>query len=471
MTKRRCLRKIYSKTKKKKGLGFILRLLLFGFLSFILLILFLFIFYAKDLPRPEKFTERYLFESTKIYDRTGSVLLYEIYGEEKRTWVSLEKIPEHLKQAVIAVEDANFYHHFGVDPKAIIRSILSDLKIMKPVYGGSTIPQQLIRSTFLSLEKTVERKTKEIILALELDRRYPKDQILEWYLNQVPFGQNAYGVEAARHAYFKKSVRELSLPEAATLAALIQAPYYLSPYENKERLLARKDYVLDRMVAEGYLEKEKAEKAKKEEVQFTEKKIEFLAPYFTLWVQQILEEKYGKDYLKQGGLKVFTSLDWEIQKIAEEAVREGIKRNKEVYNAHNAALVDIYQKNGEVLAMTVGTGNYSEKPYPEGCKSGIDCLFDPKFNIVVGTKKVPGRQPGSAFKPFIYASVFKKGYNDTFRVLDEPTNFGIWGNKEYTPQNYDGLFRGWVTLRQALAQSLNVPSIKTLFLVSLEKKI
>jgi penicillin-binding protein 1A len=469
MAKRRYYRKIYQGNKIRKFL-FFLKFFIFSFFFFLFCSLFLFIFYARDLPRPEKFTERHLFESSKIYDRTGQVLLYEIYGEEKRTWVPLEKIPQYLKQAVITAEDANFYHHFGVDPKAIIRAILSDLKLMKPVFGASTIPQQLIRSTFLSSEKTAQRKTREIILALELDRRYSKDQILEWYLNQIPFGQNAYGVEAASQTYFKKSVSEISLAEAATLAALIRAPYLLSPYENREELLARKDYILNRMVSEGYLTKEEAEKAKSEEIKFVEKKIEIKAPYFTLWVQQQLEEKYGKDSLREMGFKVFTSLDWKLQEIAENAVKEGIERNR-AYNAYNAGLVAISPKTGEVLALTVGTGNYYEKPYPEGCKSGINCLFDPQFNIVIGTKESPGRQPGSAFKPFIYATAFKKGYDDKTQILDESTNFGIWGDKEYTPQNYDGKFRGWVTLRQALAQSLNVPSIKVLYLIGSESKI
>jgi penicillin-binding protein 1A len=456
----------------KKKVLFFVKILFFLFFTFSFSFFFLFLYYAKDLPRPEIFTEREFPQSSKIYDRTGNVLLYEIYGEEKRTYVPLSQIPKFLKDAIICAEDSNFYHHFGVNPRALVRAILSDLKILKPVYGASTIPQQLIRSTFLSLEKTPERKTREIILAIELDRKYSKDQILEWYLNQIPFGQNAYGVEAAAQTYFGKHVWEIDLPEAAILAALIKAPYSLSPYEegSKEKLLARKDYILDKMAKEGYISKEEAEEAKKREISFKEKKIEILAPYFTLWVKSILEREYGKEFLATAGWKVYTSLDYEIQKIAEEVVREGIKRNKQ-YNAHNAALVAISPKTGEVLAMTVGTGNYYENPYPENCTPGIDCLFDPKFNVAIGTEKVPGRQPGSAFKPFIYASAFKKGYDDKFMVLDSPTNFGVWGGKEYTPQNYDGLFRGWVTLRSALAQSLNVPSIKVLYLAGLNEKI
>ena len=464
MPQRSFYRKIYQRRKNKedgrKKDKFILILKFFGYfvLLFVFFSLSLFVYYAKDLPRPEKFTERQLVQSTKIYDRTGDTLLYEVYGEEKRTWVSLEVIPDYLKKAVIATEDVNFYHHFGVDLKGIIRAFLADFKIGKPVYGGSTIPQQLIRSTYLSTQKTAERKTREIILALELDRRYSKDQILEWYLNQIPFGQNAYGAEAASQTYFKKSVSELSLAEIATLTALIRAPSRLSPYEEegKTELLARKDYVLKRMANEGYLTKEEAETAKKEELKFAEKKIEIKAPYFTLWVQKILEEKYGEDFLREGGLKVYTSLDWKLQEWAEKVVKEGAEIN-ENYRAFNASLVAIDPKTGEILAM-VGAKDYFSDPQPKDCTPGKNCLFDPNFNVATAGQ----RQPGSSFKPFVYATAFKKGHSDKEEVIDELTNFGFWGGEEYIPQNYDGRFRGPVTVREALAQSLNIPSIKVL---------
>ena len=455
MPERKHHRKTYQKSRKK--FGSLLKFLLFAFLFLISSVLFLFIYYAKDLPRPERFIERQLFESTKIYDRSGQVLLYEIYGEEKRAWVPLEKVPEYLKGAIIATEDANFYQHSGIDFKGIINAVLADLKIMKPTYGGSTIPQQLIRSTFLSLEKTAERKTREIILSLELDQRYSKEQILEWYLNQVPFGRNAYGVEAASQAYFRKSVSEISLAEAATLAALIKAPSFYSI--NLAELLIRKDYVLNRMVSEGFLNKEEAESAKKEEINIIEFSQPILAPHFTLWVKQQLEEKYGREFLEQKGLKIFTSLDWELQQMAEEIVKEGVKNNK-IYNSHNAALVTINPKTGEILAM-VGSADYFAEPYPKDCTPGLNCKFDPKFNAAVGTKNLPGRQPGSAFKPFVYATAFQKGYNDKKIVDDSPTCWpqaiGSW-----CPQNFDGRFRGPITLRSALAQSLNVPSVKVL---------
>ena len=471
MPERKYYRKVYRKNLKRKGVLFVLKFFGVGFLFLVLSVFSLFIFYAKDLPRPEKFTEKQFVQSTKIYDRQGQVLLYEIYGEEKRTLVSLNVVPEYLKQAVIATEDADFYRHFGVDFKGILRSILINFKLKEPIYGGSTIPQQLIRSTFFSTEKTAQRKIREIVLALELDRRYSKEQILEWYLNQIPFGQNSYGAEAASQTYFGKSVQDLSLPEAATLAALIQAPSRLSPYgEHKNELLIRKNYVFERMVSEGFLTEEQLENAEKEELKFIEEPTEIKAPYFTLWVKQQIEDKYGEDFLRENGLKIYTSLDWEIQKIAEETLKEGIEKNKN-YNAYNGGLVAINPKNGEILAMTVGTGDYYAPSYPENCTAGVDCLFDPKFNVAIGTKESPGRQPGSAFKPFIYAAAFNKGYNASTTVTDDGTNFGVWGDKEYMPQNYDGKFRGLVTLRQGLAQSLNIPSIKVLFLAGTENVI
>jgi len=460
MPKRKYYRKIYPRESlisrgKKRYFFLFLRIFVFLILAFFIFSAFLFIYYAKDFPRPEIFTERQLAQSTKIYDRTGEVLLYEIYGEEKRTVVPLSAVPNSLKNAVIATEDANFYHHFGIDPKGIVRAILSDLKIGEPVYGGSTIPQQLIRSTFLTTEKTAERKTREIVLALELDRRYSKDQILEWYLNQVPFGRNAYGVEAASQVYFKKSVSEISLSEAATLTALIKAPSYYSLKENIQELFDRKNYVLNRMESLGYVTDAEAEKAKKEEVKFADIIQPIKAPHFVLYIREYLKSKYGEDFLKERGLKVFTSLNWDSQQAAEKAVEIGAKNN-EKYRAYNASLVAINPKNGEVLAM-VGSKDYFGKSYPEGCIPGKDCLFEPHPNVTI-----LGRQPGSAFKPFVYATAFSKGYDDQYIVTDELTNFGNWGGKDYIPQNYDGKFRGPVTLRQALAQSLNVPSVKVL---------
>jgi len=265
----------------------------FLFLVFILGLL-VFLSYLRNFPIPEKFTERYLPQSTKIYDRTGGVVLYEIYGEEKRTVVPLSQVPLFLQQAVLAAEDADFYKHKGLDIKAVLRAILVDLRLKQPVEGGSTISQQLIRSTFLTNKKTFERKTREIIATLILERKYSKKQILELYLNQVPFGSNCYGVESASETFFGKTVQDISLPEAAILASLIRAPSYLSPYgPHKNYLIERKDYILDRMALLGFISKDEAEKAKKEKIVFQDKKDILKAPFFTLYVKSLLEKDFG----------------------------------------------------------------------------------------------------------------------------------------------------------------------------------
>ncbi len=412
-----------------------------------------FVYYTRDLPRPEKFSEKNTIQSTKIYDRTGTILLYEIYGEEKRDWVDFDQIPESLKKMAIAAEDKNFYeNHIGIDIEGITRSFLTYFKTGK-ITGGSTIPQQLTRSTFLTNEKTAQRKIREIVMAIELTRRYSKDDVLEWYLNQVPFGQNTYGIGAASINYFKKHVSELDLAQQATLISLIQAPSY---YPNHfDELMDRKNYVLNRAIEDGYLSGEEVESAKNIEVVFTKKTTEIKAPYFTLWVKQILEQEYGKKYLEESGLTVITSLDWNMQQTAETALSEGVNANR-AYYAHNGALTAIDPKTGQVLAMTVGSGNYYDEPYPKDCRPGIDCLFDPQYNVAI---MAPGRQPGSSFKPFVYAAAFEKGYADTTIVNDVPTCFGKWGGEEYCPQNYTGTFQGQVTLRRALAGSLNIPAV------------
>ncbi len=444
--------------KKKNKFLFILSILTAVFLFFVFMGTVAFIYYAKDLPRPEKFTEREFVESTKIYDRTGTVLLYELYGEEKREIVPLSEISDNLKHAVIATEDAKFYSHHGIDFTGILRAFKLNWGNGNLTYGGSTISQQLIRSTFLSTEKSAERKIREIILTLELERRYPKDQILEWYLNQIPLGVNIYGAQAASKTYFNKSAKDLTLAESACITAIIKAPSYYSPFGNHiENLLGRKDYVLDRMASEGYISKEEAEVAKKEELKFALISQGIKAPHFVLYVQQYLIEKYGETSLREGGYKVYTTLDWDMQQEAEKIIEDNAKRIKQ-YNANNASLVAISPKTGEILTM-VGSIDWFGKSYPEGCISGKNCFFEPKVNIATYGL---GRQPGSAFKPFAYVTAFSKGYDSEYVVEDEETDFGIWGGEHYIPQNYDGLFRGPVTLRSALAQSLNIPAIKVL---------
>ena len=473
---------VYKKNKKKKRFFFIFKFLGGCFLIIVLFVFFLFIYYAKDLPRPEDFAERKVFQSTQIYDRTGKVLLYDVHGEEKREIVPLNQVPDYLQKAIIVTEDANFYKHHGIDFKAILRSILVDLKLKNPAQGASTITQQLIRSSLLTREKTLERKIREIILSLELERKYSKDQILEWYLNQIPFGSSFYGVEAASQTFFQKPVKDISLAEAATLTALIRSPTYLSPYgEHVEELLTIKNNILDQMEKSGYITNDQKEIAKKEKIKFAEITESIKAPHFVLYVKNYLVEKYGEDFLNQEGLKVYTSLDWDLQESAEKLVSEGVKSNQK-YNAYNAALVSIDPNTGEILAM-VGSADWFGESYPKNCISGKNCLFDPKFNVAIGTKNNPGRQPGSAFKPFAYAEAFEKGFTPKTVLWDVKTEFNpncssnanqekdIYGLDCYHPKNYDGKFRGPISLQNSLAQSINVTSVKVLYLAGVKETI
>ena len=474
----------YSKQKnrhrgKKRIIFCFLKYVALIVIAALVFVLFLFIYYGRDLPRPEKFTERPFIQSTKIYDRTGKIVLYDIYGEEKRELVPLSQISENIKKAVIAVEDSRFYQHNGVDIKGIIRAILVDFKLKSPSQGASTITQQLIRSSFLTRTKTVERKIKEIILSIELEKRYSKDQILEWYLNQIPFSENCYGVESASQTYFNKSALDLSLAESAVLAAIISAPSYYSPYgSNRSELLERKDYVLSRMEKAGFISHEEYEKTLLEEIEFSPATQHIKAPHFVFYIKGYLENEYGQDYLKEKGLKVYTSLDWEIQKHTEEVIEEETEKSAG-YNANNAAAVVLNPETGEILAL-VGSKNYFGTSYPEGCNSRKgECLFDPYFDVAT----LGERQPGSAFKPFVYATAFSKGYSPSTVLWDIPTEFNPncnpnttqnkdqYGSNCYHPHNYDETFRGIVSLRQAIAQSLNLPSVKVLYLAGIENSL
>ena len=471
MPKRKYSQKTYRKKKKWPLIS--LKILGIIFLILFFLGIGVFIYFIKDLPRPEKFSEGSIAQSTKIYNRDGKVLLYEIYGEEKRTLVSLSEIPDFLKWAVVSVEDKNFFEHRGLDFKAIARAILHDLKLRKPVQGASTITQQLIRSYFLTRHKTLERKTREVILTLEVERRYSKDQILEWYFNLIPFGGNLYGVEAASQTFFQKHISEISQGEGATLAALIKAPSYLSPYsENLEELLERKNFVLDRMAKLNYISQEQAEEAKGEEIKFQPNITPIKAPHFALYVRDYLVGKYGRDFLNRGGLKVYTTLDFEIQKTAEDTLKKGIE-SIENYNVHNGSLISVNPKTGEILAM-VGSKNWYATS-SEGCNpETLKCQFDPKVNTVF-----PLRQPGSALKPFVYAKAFLKGFTPQTLVWDVKTEFnlncspeadeefGRYNSECYHPKNYDGKFSGIISLRSALAQSRNLPSVKVLYLAKI----
>ena len=458
----------------------VVKYLAFAFLLFCLFVIFLFFYYTWNLPRPEKFTESPFIQSTKIYDRTGKVLLYDIYGEEKREIVSFDKISDNLKHSILASEDARFYEHGGIDFAGILRAILTDLKLQSANQGGSTITQQLIRTVYLTNQKSIARKIREMVLSIELERRYSKDQIFNWYLNAVPFGQNAYGVEAASQTYFSKPASDISLTEAATLTALLPAPSYYSPYgTHKNELIQRKDYVLDRMQQVGYITKDELKKAKQEKINFSEDTTPIKAPHFVMYVKKYLEDKYGENYLKEKGLRVYTTLDWDIQNYAEKTIEDSEKFNM-ARDANNTALVVIDPKTGEILSL-VGSKNYFEKPYPIGCdeKPSGSCLFDPKFDVAT----MGLRQPGSSFKPFVYATAFNKGFTPDTILWDAKTEFNpncpadgngaadSSGQQCYNPRNYDGLYRGKVSLRQSLAGSLNLPSVKIFYLTGMDKTL
>jgi 1A family penicillin-binding protein len=425
-----------------------------------------FAYYSKDLPDPEKISQRQIAQSTKIYDRTGEVLLYDIHGEEKRTVIDFDEIPQYMKDATIVSEDDDFYHHFGLDFKGILRAFYANLRGKRISQGGSTITQQFIKNAILTPERTFTRKIKEAILSIELELKYSKDEILGFYLNQVPYGSNAYGIEAAAMTFFDKHARELTLAESALLSVLPRATTYYSPCgSHPEELKIQQEHVLDKMASFGYITKEQSEEAKKEELKIDCQARNMKAPHFVMYVREYLDERYGKDFVEKGGLKVYTTLDWDLQKLAEETVSKSAEYNKKAYNANNEALIAIDPKTGQILTM-VGSKDYFGEPSPKNCTPGKNCLFDPNVNVALRP-----RQPGSSFKPVAYATAFKKGFTPDTIVFDLETEFAVEGAESYKPKNYDGKFRGPITLRRALAQSLNVPSVKVLYLAGVNNTL
>ena len=408
-----------------------------------------------NLPDPTQIESFSPKESSKIFDRNGN-LLYEIYGEEKRTIIPLDEIPKKAILATIAIEDRNFFSHPAFDIRSILRAIIYNALHLKFAQGASTITQQLARNAFLVPEKTLTRKIREIILAIKIEKRYSKEKILELYLNQIPYGNNCYGIEAASKNYFGKKAKDLTLAESALLAALPKAPSFYNPYgKNLNLLLERKNLVLKKMKEYGFISEEEFEKAIKEEIKFKPPKTKILAPHFVIYVKRYLEEKYGEKVLKTKGLRVITTLDLEVQKMAEEAIKWGVERNRKISNAKNAAMVVENAKNGQILAM-VGSYDY------------FDIKNQGNYNCALAL-----RQPGSTFKPFAYLQSFLKGYNDKTIVFDLKTEFNTSKNKiySYQPKNFDKIFRGPVSLRNALAQSINVPSVKVLYLAGIKETI
>ena len=446
----------------KKLLKLLLVLLVIGIAAAGLLSIILLAWVAKDLPNPNKIIDRSVAQSTKIYDRTGKELLYDIHGNEKRTVVPLAEIPEFVKQTTLAAEDRNFYKHQGFSLTGIIRSVLKNIFTGSKV-GGSTLTQQLVKNAILSPEKTYTRKLKELILSYQIEKKFSKDQILQLYFNEIPYGSVAYGVEAAAQTYFGKSVRNVTLAEAAVLAALPQAPTYYSPYgSHLDQLFGRQQYVLDSMAELGYITQADANHAKEAEITFKKRAENITAPHFVAAVKEYLTEKYGDLAVEQGGLQVLTTLDTYKQQIAEAVINELAENNAKQYNANNAALVALDPKTGQVLAM-VGSRDFFADPYPENCEPGRTCLFDPQVNIALRP-----RQPGSSFKPIVYATAFRQGYTPDTVLYDVVTNFQNYDLKDYEPKDYDLKERGPVTIRQALAGSLNIPAVKAIYLAGID---
>ena len=416
-----------------------------------------------NLPDIADFNERKVAQSTKIFDRTGQILLYDVHGEEKRTVIPFEEIPKNIKNATIALEDDSFYRHYGFRPLSFVRAVVNNTLHGSYAQGGSTITQQVVKNTLLTGEKTITRKLKEIILALKLERKYPKDEILNLYLNQIPYGSGAYGIESAAQTFFAKPARDLTVLESAYLASMPNAPSYYSPYgKHVDELGDRARLTLKRMNELGYLTKKDYETAVKDKVKFSPIRTQgIIAPHFVIEVRDELNKRFGEDIIATEGFKVITTLDASLQQKTEEIIKNHSEKIAKNFNANNEGVVVIDPKTGDILAM-VGSRDY------------FNMDREGNFNVVT-----THRQPGSSIKPFIYATAFKEGYTPETTVFDVPTEFnpscdpagtpppGKEPDICYHPQNYDEIFRGPVSLRTALAQSLNVPAVKVLYLAGL----
>jgi len=432
----------------------VLKYLGFGVLGMTLLSVFmmmiLFAWYAKDLPNPDRVVRREGY-STKIVDRDGNTL-YDLYTDVNRVPVKLSEVPLKLQQATIAVEDKEFYTHQGFSMWGMIRGF-SRLFTRGYAQGGSTLTQQLVKNVLLTSERSLPRKFKELVLSLQIERKFSKDEILQMYLNEAPYGGTAVGIAAAAERYFGKLPMELTLTESAILAGMPQAPSRYSPYgSDPKAYVPRSEAVLRRMREDGYISREEEEQSLKElpEMEFRDQSVSLKAPHFVFYVKDQLVELLGEAAVEQGGFTVTTTLDSSVQEVAQTAVTEEISSLEKVHVTNGAAMV-LNPQNGEVLAM-VGSKDYNAPDY------------DGKVNVVMSL-----RQPGSAIKPVTYAAAFSEGYSPATVLLDVPTKFpGGTAGEYYEPKNYDGKFRGPVQLRFALGSSLNVPAVKLLSLVGLK---
>lgn len=414
-----------------------------GFLAcFILLIIPLTTYvFLSSLPNPKQLSEREIPQTTKIYDRNG-FLLYQVYANENRTLVNLDSIPAHLKNATIAIEDKDFYKNPGVDVGAMVRASIANLS-GKPIQGGSTITQQLIKSTLLTPEKTIMRKIKEIILAFWAEKIYSKNQILEMYFNQVPYGGTAWGIEAASEVYFGKSVQDLTLAESAFLAGMPQAPSTYSPYGQTPSLWKnRQKEVLNNMKKVGYISKQEEQNALDENLIFQPPQVPIYAPHFVMYIKDLLIKRYGLALVEKGGLNVTTTLDLNLNEKVQSIVKEEVDNNSYLSLSNGAALVT-NPATGEILAM-IGSRDYND---PNGGN----------VNLVTAL-----RQPGSSIKVVTYSAALSNGFSAATILDDAPITYNSPGAPPYSPQNYDGIFHGKIPLRIAFANSFNIPAVKTL---------
>src|SRR5918999_657006 len=404
--------------------------------------------YAKELPDYTQLDRRRVFQTARILDRNGQLLgEFNDPAGGRRTLVPIARIPSALRDATVAAEDANFYQHPGFDVVAIVRALYQNVRGREIVSGASTITQQLFKNTLLTPEQTPDRKIKEAILAWEVSRRYSKDRILELYLNEVYYGNLAYGVEAAAQTYFGRPVGELDLAELTFIAGLPQAPSTYDPYVNPQAARGRQDYVLEQMVRHGMISRQEADAARARPIALRPKQESgpVQAPHFVNFIRQLLERSYSSDTLFREGLQIRTTLDLRLQQQAEQAARDQVAELRQ-RDASNAALVAIRPSSGEIVAM-VGSVDYD------------DVSIAGQVNVALAD-----RQPGSALKPFTYLTAFQHGWAPSTMVMDVPTTFG----GTYTPLNYDQKFRGPVSVRRALGASLNVPAVKALEFVGMD---
>ncbi|MBU1083312.1 penicillin-binding protein [Patescibacteria group bacterium] len=436
---RKSKRAIFDRLKQY-GIHDLPRLVLGIFVACIFLLSFASAIFSIGLPNPTRLVTQKSLESTKVVDRNG-VVLSGIYGSKLRNSIPLIEIPEYLREATISAEDKGFYYHKGFDVRGLIRGVILKPLLGQRAQGGSTITQQLAKNSFLTSERSIGRKIKEFILALEIERLYTKDKILEMYLNEIPYGGLIYGVQSASEAYLGKEANEISMAEAAVLSALPQSPTYYSPWgQRPDELLERKDWVLRRMFEEGYITEKELKAATDEKIVFQPRKDSIKAPHFVMYVKEMLAAEYGDKVLEEGGMTITTTLDWGLQEAAEAVITSKAEVNKTKYDASNEALVSIDPWTGEILAMV-------------GSKDYFNLEDDGNVNVTISE-----RQPGSSIKPIIYAAAFQKGYSPATMLMDVTTDFG----NDYKPGDYDGKNRGPVSVRSALQMSLNIPAVKTL---------